>query len=169
MIKNATIHARLDEQTKEDALRVFEALGLSLSDAITLYFKQVAIKNGIPFELTAQSNIVTNFDKISEYKKDDLSKVLEALPDSVDELWVFGSATTEFCRPDSDLDVCIVGNNISKEDRKVISHAPRRGMDLIDVDTETFEREKSENNTIYKEIFDKGLLIYKKGKGLING
>lgn len=52
MAKTATVHARLDENVKAEALEVFDSLGISLSEAITMYFKQVAIKDGIPFELT---------------------------------------------------------------------------------------------------------------------
>jgi len=169
MPKTATIHVRMDEQIKEDALEVLDNLGISVADAITMYFKQVALKNGIPFELTADKKPRTNFEKISEYKQADLQKVLDVLPDSVDELWVFGSAVTKFCRPDSDLDVCVIGDSISKEDRKTMAHAPRYGMDLIDVNHDDFARESKEIGSIYNEIKSKGLLVYKKGLGLVNG
>ena len=169
MAKTATVHVRMDEQIKEDALGVFESLGISVADAITMYFRQVALKNGIPFELTAEKNPRNNFERVSEYKREDLEKVLEVLPESIDELWVFGSAITEYCRPDSDLDVCIVGYNISKEDRRTLAHAPRYGMDLLDINHADFEKESKEKGSIYNEIKTKGLLIYKKGIGLING
>ena len=168
MAKTATIHARLDEQVKNEALAVFDAIGLSVADAITLYFKQVALKNGIPFELSAERKPRTNFDKINDIKKDEVQKVLDVLPPSVDELWVFGSAVTPFCRPDSDIDVCVVGDSISKEDRRVMAHAPRYGMDLIDVSHEKFENEKNEQGSLFNEIYTKGLLIFKKGEGLVN-
>ena len=169
MAKTATVHVRMDEQIKEDALGVFESLGISVADAITIYFRQVALKNGIPFELTAEKTPRNNFERVSGYKREDLEKVLEVLPESIDELWVFGSAVTEFCRPDSDLDVCIVGDNITKEDRRTLAHAPRYGMDLLDISHVDFEKESKEKGSIYNEIKTKGLLIYKKGMGLING
>lgn len=169
MAKTATVHVRMDEQTKNEALEIFDNLGISVADAITMYFKQVALKNGIPFELTASKTARNNFERVSEFKREDLEKVLKVLPDSVDELWVFGSAVTPYCRPDSDLDVCIVGDNISKEDRRVLAHAPRYGMDLLDVSHETFEKEALEVGSIFNEVKNKGLLIYKKGKGLVNG
>ena len=159
MAKTATVHVRMDEQIKEDALEVFESLGISVADAITMYFRQVALKNGIPFELTAEKKPRNNFERVSEYKREDLEKVLEVLPESIDELWVFGSAITEYCRPDSDLDVCIVGDNISKEDRRTLAHAPRYGMDLLDISHDDFEKESREKGSIYNEIKTKGLLI----------
>ena len=169
MAKTATIHVRMDENIKNDAIEVLESLGISVADAITMYFRQVALKNGIPFELTAEKTPRNNFERVSEYKREDLEKVLGAVPESVDELWVFGSAVTPYCRPDSDLDVCIVGDNISKEDRRRLAHAPRYGMDLIDINHESFNRESRENGSVFNEIKTKGLLIYKKGEGLING
>ena len=53
MNKTATVHARMDEQVKNEAIEVFDAIGISVSEAITLFFKQVALKNAIPFELSA--------------------------------------------------------------------------------------------------------------------
>jgi len=169
MPKTATIHVRMDERVKEEAIEVFDNLGISVADAITMYFKQVALKNGIPFELSAVKTPRTNFERVSEYKCEDLQKVLDVIPDSIDELWVFGSAVTKFCRPDSDLDVCVIGDNISKEDRKILAHAPRYGMDLINATHEEFLRESKEKGSIFNEIYTKGLLIYKKGLGLVNG
>ena len=107
MPKTATIHARLDEQTKNDALAVFDALGISLSEAITLYFRQVALKNGIPFELTTAINPKNNLERVHEYRRKDLQEILQMLPSSVDELWVFGSSVTPYCRPNSDLDILV--------------------------------------------------------------
>lgn len=167
MAKTATVHARLDETVKEEALAVFTALGISVSDAISLYFKQVALKNGIPFELTATRSARNNFEKVNTLKQEEVRKILDMLPDSVDELWVFGSAVTQYCRPDSDIDVCIVGDCITKNDRRLIAHAPRYGMDLIDVTNEQFESAKHEPDSIFHEVFEKGLLIYKKGVGLV--
>ena len=168
MAKTANIHARMDEKIKNDAVAVFDALGLSVAEAITIYFRQVSLKNGIPFELTASPIPKSNFDKVNSIKRDELQKVLDVLPDSVDELWVFGSAVTPYCRPDSDIDVCIVGDNITKADRKVIFAAPRYGMDLIDVTHEQFQAERDDLGSIFYQVYTKGLLIYKKGVGLIN-
>ena len=169
MAKTATIHVRMDENIKNDAVKVLENLGISVADAITMYFRQVALKNGIPFELTAEKTPRNNFERVSEYKREDLKKILDVIPESVDELWVFGSSVTPYCRPDSDLDVCIVGDNISKEDRRRLAHAPRYGMDLIDINHEVFDRESREGGSVFNEIKNKGLLIYKKGEGLVNG
>lgn len=170
MNKDATVHARMDEQIKNDAIVVFNELGLSVSEAITLFFKQVALKNAIPFELSASRKpSKSNVDKISSYKQNDLKAVLDIIPESVDELWVFGSSVTPYCRPDSDLDVCVVGDNITKADRKKLIHAPRHGMDLLDITNAEFIKERNEVGSVFNEVFNKGVLVYKKGVGIING
>jgi len=162
MAKTATIHVRIDEEIKEEAVEVLNAIGLSTADAITLYFRQIAINNAIPFSLSATKQNKTNFDRVNDIKKEDVKAVLSVIPDSVDELWIFGSAITEFCREDSDIDICVIGDNITREDRRVLAHAPRRGMDLLNVTHEEFERERGDKNSIYHAVFNKGLLLYKK-------
>ena len=168
MNKTATVHARMDEQVKNEAIEVFDAIGISVSEAITLFFKQVALKNAIPFELSADRAKAQPFAKISEFKRDDLKAVLAVIPESVDELWVFGSAVTPYCRPDSDLDVCVVGDTITKKARKVLAHAPRRGMDLLNISNADFLAERNQAGSVFYDVYHKGLLVYKKGVGIID-
>ena len=49
MAKTTTISARIDPNTKKQAERVFRELGLSSSQAITLFYKQVELQQGLPF------------------------------------------------------------------------------------------------------------------------
>lgn len=49
MGKTSTISARIDPNTKERAERIFERLGLTASQAITLFYKQVELQRGLPF------------------------------------------------------------------------------------------------------------------------
>ena len=51
MSKSAMIRARVDPALKEDAESVFAALGLSVTQAITLFYLQVKWYRGLPFEL----------------------------------------------------------------------------------------------------------------------
>lgn len=51
MTKSAMIRARVDPELKEDAESVFAALGLSATQAITLFYLQVKWYRGLPFEL----------------------------------------------------------------------------------------------------------------------
>lgn len=49
--KSAVIAARIDPEIKDNAERVFKELGLTASQAITLFYKQVDIQHGLPFEV----------------------------------------------------------------------------------------------------------------------
>lgn len=169
MAKTATIHARMDEKIKEEAIKVFDNLGMSTADAITLFFKQVALKNGIPFELTADKLTQTNLDKVSHFRRSNVENILKMLPESVDELWVFGSAATPYCKPTSDLDVCVIGETISHDELKAIFAAPKCAMDLLNTTHKEFEEKRVYDGDIFYEVYNKGLLIYKKGRGLVNG
>ena len=49
MAKTEMIRARMEPDVKEKAEEVFTALGLSATEAITLFYKQVAMQHGLPF------------------------------------------------------------------------------------------------------------------------
>lgn len=51
MSKTATINSRIDPKIKEMAEGIFKMLGLSTSEAITLFFTQVILQKGIPFDI----------------------------------------------------------------------------------------------------------------------
>ena len=51
MAKTEMIRARVEPELKQQAEKVFEALGLSVTEAITLYYKQVTMHQGLPFSL----------------------------------------------------------------------------------------------------------------------
>ena len=49
--KTRMIHARIDPKLKESAERVFSTLGISTTEAIRLFMKQVELHKGLPFPL----------------------------------------------------------------------------------------------------------------------
>jgi DNA-damage-inducible protein J len=51
MSKTAMVRARLEPDLKEHTEEIFKKLGLSVTQAITLFYKQVEIKKGLPFNL----------------------------------------------------------------------------------------------------------------------
>lgn len=51
MAGGVSIQARIDPQIKEEARGVLDELGMSMSEAIVVYFKQIIMRRGIPFEL----------------------------------------------------------------------------------------------------------------------
>lgn len=51
MAKTATISARIDPDLKGNVEHIFSGLGLTTTQAITLFFKQVEMYKGLPFAL----------------------------------------------------------------------------------------------------------------------
>jgi DNA-damage-inducible protein J len=51
MPKSEMIRARVEPALKHEAEEVFAALGLSPTEAITLFYKQVSLQHGLPFEV----------------------------------------------------------------------------------------------------------------------
>ena len=49
--KTGMIRARVDPALKARAERILEAVGLNASDAIRLFYKQVALQKGLPFDV----------------------------------------------------------------------------------------------------------------------
>ena len=52
MAKTETVHTRVTPEIKNKVDSIFESLGLTTSQAITLFLKAVVNHNGFPFELS---------------------------------------------------------------------------------------------------------------------
>jgi DNA-damage-inducible protein J len=48
-MKTAVVHARIEPQTKRKAERVLHKLGITPTEAIRIYYKQISLRGGIPF------------------------------------------------------------------------------------------------------------------------
>ena len=51
MAKTEMIRARFEPELKREAEDLFSALGLSATEAITLFYRQVTLHRGLPFEV----------------------------------------------------------------------------------------------------------------------
>jgi len=51
MSKTATIRARVEPELKNKAEHIFSRLGLTTTQAITMFYKQVELQGGLPFEV----------------------------------------------------------------------------------------------------------------------
>jgi DNA-damage-inducible protein J len=56
MIKTATVRARIQPKLKTRAESVFNRLGLNPTQAITIFYKQVELRNGLPFDMTVPTS-----------------------------------------------------------------------------------------------------------------
>ncbi len=67
--KTDYIRARINPELKASTQAIFENLGLSTTDAIILFLKQVEMKNGIPFELTVNEPVKSETPKLPRIGK----------------------------------------------------------------------------------------------------
>ena len=51
MSKTATVRARLEPKLKDHAESVFHRLGLNSTQAITIFYRQVELRGGLPFDV----------------------------------------------------------------------------------------------------------------------
>ncbi|MBW1823791.1 MAG: type II toxin-antitoxin system RelB/DinJ family antitoxin [Deltaproteobacteria bacterium] len=51
MAKTATIRARIEPNLKEDVEKLFRKMGLTTTEAINLFYRQVKLRNGLPFNI----------------------------------------------------------------------------------------------------------------------
>ena len=60
MAKSANVSVRIEPEIKEEAENILEALGIPVSNAINMFYKQIILQDGIPFEMkhTKNKNII---------------------------------------------------------------------------------------------------------------
>ncbi len=72
-VKMATISTRIDDETKKEAERVADNIGITLSSAISIFLKQFVNNNGFPFDVVAQkkekNDSVVNLNILDESVK----------------------------------------------------------------------------------------------------
>jgi len=79
MARSAMIRARTEPGLKAAAERVFHRLGLSCSEAINLFFAQVTMRKGIPFDVAIPNRTTLKAIKDVEEKKTIQAKDLKDL------------------------------------------------------------------------------------------
>ena len=64
-MKNEVVHARIQSDIKKEAERILNTIGISMSQAIDLFLRQVALKKGIPFELNDEEKEPTEIETLA--------------------------------------------------------------------------------------------------------
>lgn len=74
--KTSYIQAKIQPELKEKVEQIFEKLGLSSSQAISMFYNQVLLQNGIPFEVKIPQASITLADIFndSEHGNQTISK-----------------------------------------------------------------------------------------------
>lgn len=51
-MKTAAVHSRIQPEIKQQAEDILERLGLSPTEAIRMFYTQITLRNGLPFEVS---------------------------------------------------------------------------------------------------------------------
>lgn len=73
MAKSANLYARIEPEVKEQAESILSALGIPASSAITMFYKQIILQRGLPFEVKLPEHPLD----ISRMTKEQLDAELE--------------------------------------------------------------------------------------------
>lgn len=69
MIKKARVEVRIESSLKENVSEILRKLDISEADAIRMYYRQIAINKGIPFELKVPNKeTIRALDEIKKAK-----------------------------------------------------------------------------------------------------
>ena len=55
--KSTTVRARIEPKLKKETELIFEELGINTTEAIRIFFKQVKLQRGLPFEMKIPNEI----------------------------------------------------------------------------------------------------------------
>lgn len=55
-MKSSTINIRIEPKIKEEAEKILSNLGITSSNAIDIFYRQIILKRGLPFEIRLPEN-----------------------------------------------------------------------------------------------------------------
>ena len=71
MAKTANLYARIEPELKEQAESILSALGIPASNAISIFYKQIILQRGLPFEVKLpQSAYPTDMSALTQEQLD---------------------------------------------------------------------------------------------------
>ena len=70
MAKTANLYARIEPEVKEQAESILYALGIPVSNAINMFYKQIILQRGIPFEIKLPQAKIVDMSKLSPQELD---------------------------------------------------------------------------------------------------
>jgi DNA-damage-inducible protein J len=59
MSKTATVRARIEPNLKREVERLFHKVGLTTTEAINIFYRQVKLRRGLPFQVVVPNKTTT--------------------------------------------------------------------------------------------------------------
>lgn len=70
MARTSNVFARVEPEIKEQAEQVLECLGISMSNAVSMFLRQVVLQRGIPFEVKLPQTALRNYGSLTREQFD---------------------------------------------------------------------------------------------------
>ena len=70
MAKTANLYARIEPDVKEQAEGILSAVGIPASNAINMFYKQIILQRGLPFEVKMPASKLVDASVLSDTEMD---------------------------------------------------------------------------------------------------
>ena len=70
MAKSANLYARIEPEVKEQAEAILSALGIPASNAINMFYKQIILQRGLPFDVKMPTRRVLDASSLTDEQMD---------------------------------------------------------------------------------------------------
>ena len=64
-MKSEVVHARVQSDIKNESVKILNSIGISMSQAVDLFLRQVVLKKGIPFKLDNEENDANDIEQLA--------------------------------------------------------------------------------------------------------
>ena len=64
MSKSANLYVRIEPEIKEQAEKILSTLGIPASNAINIFYKQIILQRGLPFEVKIPDSTPIDISKL---------------------------------------------------------------------------------------------------------
>ena len=97
---------------------------------------------------------------VHPYKQQAVKQIIDSLPDWVEMAIVFGSAVQNYCTPESDIDLCIIGLPPNPNNYGIATYG--ESCDILQYDTKYLLTEQLHANrfSVERNIYEKGIVLY---------
>ena len=79
MAKSANLYARIEPDVKEQAEVILSALGIPASNAINMFYKQIILQRGLPFEVKIPNHPLDMSTMTKEQLKMEFQKGIDSI------------------------------------------------------------------------------------------
>ena len=73
MQRAAMIHARMEPELKQNVETIFRTLGMTTTEAVTLFYKQVKMQHGLPFAVEVPD------EELDTWQREEIKKGLKEM------------------------------------------------------------------------------------------